>query len=106
MLIKNGKVDYVTSDEGMDDCDSTSAEAIVEYLSPGTDVGDGEMEGGGVAMIAGGVILLAALAGTMGGGNSPPPPARKPAIERTAPAAKTQPIQKPSGGFSLLEQYK
>ena len=110
MLVKNGKVDYVTTDDGMDDCDSSSAEAVVQYLSPEAEIGDGDGEGGGLAIVAGGAVLVAALSSGVfggGGGSSPPPaPVRKPAIERSVPAAKSQPVQKPSGGFSLLEEYK
>jgi peroxiredoxin len=35
LLTKDGKASYLTEDEdGMDQCTSTSAEALIEYLSP------------------------------------------------------------------------
>jgi hypothetical protein len=111
MLLEDGKSSYLVVDEGMDDCKSTAAPALVKFLTPESDAVSDEVDlkaGGLIA--AGGAVLLGLLLSVSGNDPSPAPKSTTPkppaAIQKAAPKIKTAPSEasKPSG-FSLLDTY-
>lgn len=59
ILLEEGKVQQVFTDEGMDDCSSTSADALVAFLSPDVVDSDRAVDPAILAVGVGGVLLLA-----------------------------------------------
>jgi glutaredoxin/glutathione-dependent peroxiredoxin len=59
ILLEDGKVQKVFTDDGMDDCSSTSADALVASLSPDVVSSDRAFDPALLAVGVGGVLLLA-----------------------------------------------
>jgi hypothetical protein len=106
MVTNNGQVVELLTDEGMDDCSTTSAANLVELLTPepvvvpdATEI-DGKFIGA-----AAGVVLLALVASQFGGlaPSLAPISASKPAPQTRVESTKKTSQSETS--FSLLEQY-
>lgn len=118
MISEGGTVTHLVTDEGMDNCSSTSAAALVEYLTPpevlktddGFELGEGAVKaiGAGLALM----IAFSSFSSLFGGDTSvsksaPVVPPLRPAIVKPAPGKK---VPTPSPGsdntFSLLRDYR
>lgn len=110
LAAENGVVTHLLTDEGMDDCSMTSADSMLQLLTPeDAQMEEREMDGtviGGIA--AAGVALLLGL-NVMGSGDAPSTASRAPA---STPAAKVQKKTAATRGksksysnFSLLKEY-
>ena len=114
VVLDEGKVERVVTDEGMDDCKSTSAESVLKLLAPDEALEEQEAGDGAQLGILASVAAVVVFAATsMGGGggmpsNTPPPP--KKSATRIEKVAKSPPpassSSKGSSGFSLLEEFK
>jgi len=106
MVTENGKVAELVTDEGMDDCSSTSAENLIERLTPEpvvSELGVDVKVLGGAASVVAVVALLAMQVGgpappaAVGIRASPPPPqSRAERPQKNIPTEST---------FSLIDQY-
>jgi peroxiredoxin len=108
LVVQDGVVTHLETDEGMDECVNSSAENLIKRLTP-----EGEMVEEDVdpnALVAAGAVAAALLFGTMfggGDGGSSTTAARAPvpvkqSVTKMAPAAKK--VAK-SSEFSLLNDY-
>jgi peroxiredoxin len=109
MVVDNGKVVDLLMDEGMEDCTTTSADNLLQLLTPDPAAAgstDATEVDGSVLLGVGAVIAALIASLVMGGGDSSPVPSPKPAptvISRPAPAAQRS--SQSDGQFSLLNQY-
>ena len=105
MVLDGGVVEHLLTDEGMDECSFTSAERLVEILTPAevvmADDTEGSLDASTIA-IAGGALLVGCLVGFGGvGDHSTATSAAAPAVQAVAPAVKSQ----AGSSFGLLEMY-
>jgi peroxiredoxin len=111
LIIQEGVVTHIEIDEGLDSCQNTSAENIVNILTPPpSEVVESEMDMN-LVIVGGGAFLLVALFFLLsqggGGGDASGAPAAASATVRKAPEA-IQAIKATDGGtenFLLLKQY-
>ena len=108
LLAQNGVVTELLTDEGLDSCDATSAERVLEMITPVVEHTESEemnpvVLGGIAAVVALGVVLQALT----GGGPSPPPASNAPpppAVIKTQPI-KSAPSPVSEESFSMLRNY-
>jgi hypothetical protein len=102
MVVNDGVVSTLLTDEGMDDCDQTSAQNLLRVIRPETSVesSDGDVSSllmGGAAVVVLG--LLFAMNPLGGGGSKPMTATPTPKVQVQSPN-----VQK-SKSFSLLNDY-
>jgi peroxiredoxin len=120
MAVEDGIVTHLMTDEGMDDCSSTSAKVLLKAITPKdvAVVGDGDSLFGGGAVAAIGGILALVAAVYMGGSSmfqgadtatrpmssssSSSSSTTTTKVQKALPASST----KDSSQFSLLQNYK
>jgi peroxiredoxin len=111
MVVDNGKVVDLLMDEGMEDCTTTSADNLLQLLTPDPTAAGStdatEVDGSVVLGVVGAVVAALIASQVMGGGGdvSPAPSPPKPtptAISRPAPQRSSS---QSDGQFSLLNQY-
>jgi glutaredoxin/glutathione-dependent peroxiredoxin len=107
LVIENGKVTNIQTDEGMDNCSMTSAKNVIAMITPDAVEGssEGEMDSlvmvGGAALVAGALAFM--LAGGFGGGPSPAK-SRSSNVPKAAPIDRV--VNNKQSRFSLLDEYK
>lgn len=110
MVLEDGKVQHVLTDDGMDTCENTSAARVLELVKPVEVAASGE-SGGGAAVIGGvAAIALAAAAFVFSSGGDAPPTTSKAPPPTPAPEPVNRSVEapkpKPSGtSFNLLKEY-
>lgn len=114
MVVTDGIVSTLLTDEGMDDCSCTSAQSLLRVLTPDSAVGDADDGEGnmGLALAAGGAAVVLGLLLTLGGGGggggssavSTTPKATPTPKVQAQPGVK-QPTSSSKGGFNLLNDY-
>lgn len=118
MIAEGGTVTHLVTDDGMDNCSSTSATALLEYLTPpevlktddGFELGEGAVKviGAGIALIFAFSVFSSLFGGdtSVSKSGTPVPPMR-PAIVQPVSGKK---VSTPSSGsdntFSLLRDYR
>lgn len=113
MITENGVVKALLTDDGMDDCQSTSAANVIKLLTPEAVPGtsDGAIEIDGKLILgAGGAIAVAILASLLGGSDTTTKAstARSQPQGNAAPKNRVEPkkIQQSSEtSFSLIDEY-
>lgn len=113
MITENGVVKALLTDDGMDDCQSTSAANVIKLLTPEAVPGTSDRAieiDGKLILGAGGAIAAVILASLLGGSDTP----TKASTARTqhqgnaAPKNRVEPkkVQKSSEtSFSLIDEY-
>jgi glutaredoxin/glutathione-dependent peroxiredoxin len=109
MVLDNGVVTQLLTDDGLDDCSATSAKNLYAILKP-DGVQEDEAMNVDFKVIGGGllaVVALVILGPFAGGGSNPSPPSARstPPTVRVTDTPRGGPA-KSSTRFSLLEEFK
>ena len=113
MVTDNGVVSALLTDDGMDDCQATSAANVIRLLTPEPvpESSDGAIEIDGKLILgAVGAIAVALLASVLGGTEAPTaaPTTKSSAQGNVAPKTRVQPKKVQSSSettFSLIDEY-
>jgi peroxiredoxin len=102
MVVKDGVVSTLLTDEGMNDCDQTSAQNLLRVIRPESSIesSEGEISGalvGGAAVVVLGLLLAMNPLG--GGGGQPVTSTPTPKVQVQPPKAEK------AKSFSLLNEY-
>jgi len=105
LIANNGVVSTLVVDKGMDDCSATSADSLIQLLTPEREVADAMEVNPAILGGIVGIVVLGLLAQSFGGGGGSAPLAPG---SLAAPVTRTQPLKatpKSDSNFSLLNEY-
>jgi hypothetical protein len=113
MITDNGVVSALLTDDGMDDCQATSAANVIKLLTPEPVPGssDGAIEVDGKLILgAAGAVVVAIIASVLGGNDAPKTATNpnSPVPGNATPKNRVEPkkIQSSSEtSFSLIDEY-
>lgn len=113
MVTDDGVVSALLTDDGMDDCQATSAANVIKLLTPEPVPGssDGAIEIDGKLILgAAGAIVVAVLASMLGGSDVPttPPPSKAQSQGNVIPKNRVEQKKVQSSSetsFSLIDEY-
>lgn len=102
LVVEDGVVSHLETDDGIDDCSASSAENMIQVLSPPKEEGSEselELDGTTLALVGGGGVLAFLYIGSLGGDAD----TASTTVQAVAPALKKEAVDT---GFSLLENFR